>query len=147
MLYYCVVIQIYVTFQPHRKWILLLIFIWHIFCTCRSWRKKAPCKYFKSGFPPEKNGFIWNCNGHKSVSTKQIATGASLVCHMRLCNVALTNICTPEKWRESSHTLCCPLLWHCEIWYWLWSSLSVSFDDGLDSVLWRRNVLESLWCK
>lgn len=55
MLYYCVVIPIYVTFQAHRKLILLLIIYLHIFCTCRSWRKKKLLVNISKVNFPQKN--------------------------------------------------------------------------------------------
>lgn len=106
-------------FSTTQKMNIVVYYLFDIYSVHVGPEKKSLCKYWISGSPPEKC-FIWKGNSHTSVSTKQIATGASLLCHMHLCNAALTNICTQKKWRESSFTLCCPLLWHCELWYWLW---------------------------
>lgn len=62
---------------------------------------------------------------------------------MHLCIVALTDICTQKKKRESSFTLCCRF----DIMKFgtdCGKSIRQLFDDALDSILGKKRVIREI---
>lgn len=64
---------------------------------------------------------------------------------VHLCNVALSNICTLKKTIKNNRSLCVALCFDIVIYgCGCGRFISHLFDDGLDSILCKRNTLAFL---